>query len=76
MSGPKRYDWVVRRGDGTGNGNGNGKGIDKGRGNGKERGNGGGEGEWVYLRDGSTLSGLLEEEVGVVVAGEEEGAGS
>ena len=25
-----------------------------------------GEGEWVYLRDGSTLAGLLEEEVGVV----------
>jgi frataxin len=25
----------------------------------------GGEGEWVYLRDGSTLKGLLREEVGV-----------
>ena len=25
-----------------------------------------GQGQWVYLRDGSTLSGLLEEEVGVV----------
>ena len=24
------------------------------------------EGEWVYLRDGSTLTGLLEGEVGVV----------
>ena len=25
----------------------------------------GGVGDWVYLRDGSSLSGLLEEEVGV-----------
>ena len=24
-----------------------------------------GGGDWVYLRDGSTLSGLLEEEIGV-----------
>ena len=30
-----------------------------------------GWGEWVYLRDGSTLSGLLEEEVGVRVPDEE-----
>ena len=28
---------------------------------------GSGDGEWVYLRDGSTLSGLLEGEVGVKV---------
>ncbi|KAL6717391.1 Mitochondrial matrix iron chaperone [Lecanora helva] len=39
----------------------------------------GGEGErgdWVYLRDGSTLGGLLEEEVGVRVEGEgDEGDG-
>lgn len=27
-------------------------------------------GEWVYLRDGSTLSGLLREELGVEVDGE------
>lgn len=33
---------------------------------------GGGAGEWVYLRDGSTLGELLEEEVGVV-CGEEGG---
>ena len=46
MSGPKRYDWVVRDGDG-----GPGNAID--------------DGEWVYLRDGSTLGGLLAEEVGV-----------
>ena len=30
-----------------------------------------GEGKWIYLRDGSTLSGLLEEEVGVSVDMEE-----
>lgn len=38
---------------------------------GKEKG---AKGQWVYLRDGSTLSGLLGEEVGVVV-GEGEGEG-
>lgn len=42
---------------------------EKGR---RRRGGGEGGGEWVYLRDGSTLSGLLEAEVGVV-AGEGEG---
>lgn len=52
VSGPKRYDWVVRGADGDG--------AEKG--------------EWVYLRDGSTLSGLLEEEVGVA-PGEGEGEG-
>ena len=44
VSGPKRYDWVVRPGESW-----------------EEEE----VGEWVYLRDGSTLSGLLEEEVGV-----------
>ncbi|KAF6240664.1 hypothetical protein HO173_001336 [Letharia columbiana] len=54
VSGPKRYDWVVRGADGDG--------AEKG--------------EWVYLRDGSTLSGLLEEEVGVAPGvGEGEGEG-
>ncbi|KAL2046882.1 hypothetical protein N7G274_000900 [Stereocaulon virgatum] len=42
----------------------------------RQGGKGEGEGEWVYLRDGSTLSGLLEGEVGVVagkgVVGEED----
>ncbi|KAK3173040.1 hypothetical protein OEA41_006368 [Lepraria neglecta] len=33
------------------------------------KGTGEAEGEWVYLRDGSTLSGLLEGEVGVVAGG-------
>ena len=51
VSGPKRYNWVVRAEN-----------------DGKEKGNG----EWVYLRDGSTLSGLLEEEVGVVPREEEQ----
>ncbi len=57
MSGPKRYDWVVRAGD-------DGDGTEDRK---KYR-----KGEWVYLRDGSTLDGLLEEEVGVV-AGEKVG---
>lgn len=39
---------------------------------GQELGKGGWKkGEWVYLRDGSTLSGLLEKEIGVVIGGEE-----
>ena len=53
VSGPKRYDWVVR-------GGGKGDGEEEEEEEEKEKG------EWVYLRDGSTLGGLLEEEVGVV----------
>ena len=58
MSGPKRYDWVVK-----------GEGMDQ-----KE---GCGIGDWVYLRDGSTLSGLVRKEMGVVVnlVGEGDGDG-
>lgn len=52
VSGPKRYDWVASK---TGGGEAPEGGLEEGK-----------EGEWVYLRDGSTLSGLLEEEVGVV----------
>ena len=62
VSGPKRYDWVEK-----GSGEGGGEDGEKGKGE-------GGRGEWVYLRDGSTLSGLLEEEVGVRV-GEGDGDG-
>ncbi|KAI9824614.1 MAG: Mitochondrial chaperone Frataxin [Thelocarpon impressellum] len=56
VSGPKRYDWVVR-----------GEGM-----HGKE---GCGVGEWVYLRDGSSLAGLVGRELGVHVdvAGEDGG---
>ena len=32
---------------------------------GAAEGKGEGQGEWVYLRDGSTLTGLLREELGV-----------
>ena len=49
ISGPKRYDWVVK-----------GEGMDQ-----KE---GCGIGEWVYLRDGSTLSELVRREMGVVIS--------
>ena len=69
VSGPKRYDWVVQGGGKEGEGQGQGE--KEGEDNGQEEEEGGGE--WVYLRDGSTLSGLLEEEVGVVVG--EEGWG-
>ena len=64
VSGPKRYDWVVR-GHGHAEAEAGGDGTEEERGE-EEEGEGG-QGEWVYLRDGSTLSGLLEEEVGVVV---------
>lgn len=51
VSGPKRYDWVAGE-----------------EARGDDDGGGGGEGEvgrWVYLRDGSTLSKLLEGELGI-----------
>ena len=53
VSGPKRYDWVVNAEDGGNDGG--------------ARGTAAKKGDWVYLRDGSTLNGLLEEEVGVRV---------
>lgn len=46
MSGPKRFDWVVK-----------GEGIHE-----KE---GGGIGDWVYLRDGTSLTELIRKELGV-----------
>ena len=78
VSGPKRYDWVAYAGDDAGGREGvfgMGAGEARGREQGKGRGEDGGgedgrgieaerEGRWVYLRDGSTLTGCLEEEVG------------
>ncbi|KAL9020897.1 MAG: hypothetical protein Q9185_001860 [Variospora sp. 1 TL-2023] len=80
ISGPKRYDYVVvgtpgsavSKDNGSDGGGGGGEedgasregagvfvvGVDGGEG---KRGGG----DWVYLRDGSTLSGLLREELGV-----------
>ncbi|KAF1809107.1 Frataxin [Eremomyces bilateralis CBS 781.70] len=48
ISGPKRYDWVVK-GEGM---------HDKA---------GAGQGEWIYLRDGSSLTDLLRKEIGVAM---------
>ncbi|KAI4241782.1 MAG: hypothetical protein L6R40_004328 [Gallowayella cf. fulva] len=74
ISGPKRYDYVVTPlssssspepeetrtgGDGASR-----SGVGIGRQEGK--------GQWMYLRDGSTLSGLLKEELGVQMEEEEE----
>ncbi|KAL8798268.1 MAG: hypothetical protein Q9200_007801 [Gallowayella weberi] len=64
ISGPKRYDYVLtplsssppEGGDGASR---DGAGI----------ASQGGRGEWVYLRDGSTLSGLLREELGIEMEG-------
>ena len=68
VSGPKRFDWVEKGGGGEGK-----EGKEEGEKGGEEgkegggEGKHGGEGEWVYLRDGSTLGGLLEGEVGIRV---------
>ena len=76
MSGPKRYDWVVmpqydKTIEGEGKGEGESEGTGK-SGTGTSKGDRD-RGEWVYLRDGSTLKGLLEEEVGVLGGGGVEG---
>ena len=55
VSGPKRYDYVLRDGSAGG---GSFDGV--------------GKGEWMYLRDGSTLTGLLQEELGVGLEGLDE----
>lgn len=48
LSGPKRFDWVVR-------------------GEAMSQKEGGGMGDWIYLRDGSSLSALLRRELGISV---------
>lgn len=68
-SGPKRYDYVLipvslssasETSEGTSGGDGAAQsGVDV---EGQEM-----KGEWVYIRDGSTLTGLLEEELGVKI---------
>ncbi len=55
ISGPKRYDWVFSRGEGQHQKEGSEMDVE-----GDLRG-----GQWVYLRDGSTLSDLLKREVDV-----------
>ncbi|KAH7090706.1 hypothetical protein FB567DRAFT_558866 [Paraphoma chrysanthemicola] len=53
VSGPKRFDWVVKQ-----------EGM-----NFKE---GSGQGDWVYLRDGSSLTEILRKELGVDVSVDDE----
>ncbi|ERF70510.1 hypothetical protein EPUS_07367 [Endocarpon pusillum Z07020] len=55
MSGPKRYDWVWMQGEGQDQKEGTGMDVE-----GDLRG-----GQWVYLRDGATLSDLLKKELDV-----------
>ncbi len=55
MSGPKRYDWVLMTGEGQHEKEGTGMDVE-----GDLRG-----GQWVYLRDGSTLTDLLKKELDV-----------
>jgi frataxin len=54
ISGPKRFDWVIR-----------GAGQHEKEDSEYGAGDDGEWGRWVYLRDGSSLSELLEKEVGV-----------
>ena len=63
VSGPKRFDWVI-----TGAGQHEKEGSEYGG-----AGDDGQGGKWVYLRDGSDLTSLLKQEVGVEVAPEGEG---
>lgn len=55
ISGPKRYDWVLLKGEGQNQKEGTGMDVE-----GDLRG-----GQWVYLRDGSTLTELLKKELDV-----------
>lgn len=55
MSGPKRYDWVLLKGEGQNQKGGTGLDVE-----GDLRG-----GQWLYLRDGSTLTELLKKELNV-----------
>ncbi|KAL8712213.1 MAG: hypothetical protein Q9225_006978 [Loekoesia sp. 1 TL-2023] len=62
ISGPKRYDYVATDPPETEESSAGGDGASRGGAGveGQEK-----RGDWVYLRDGSTLSGLLREELGV-----------
>lgn len=68
ISGPKRFDWTVPKTSGGMNSK-----QDQEDSHGDIGDNGIlGGGKWIYLRDGSTLSGILKEELGVVVARDED----
>ncbi|KIV87127.1 iron donor protein CyaY [Exophiala sideris] len=54
VSGPKRFDWVI-----------SGEGQHEKEGSTIDPGDDGAGGHWIYLRDGSQLSELLKEELGV-----------
>jgi len=61
VSGPKRFDWVV-----------SGAGQHEKEGSAIDAGDDGAGGRWVYLRDGSELTGLLKKELGVEVSKDQE----
>lgn len=69
VSGPKRFDWTVPKS--TSGGMNSKQDQEDSHGDVGDDGVLGG-GKWVYLRDGTTLSGLLREELGVVVAKDED----
>lgn len=61
VSGPKRFDWVVA-----------GAGQHEKHGSTVDEGDDGAGGRWVYLRDGSELSGLMKKELGVDISKDQE----
>ena len=68
VSGPKRFDWVL----GASGGMDSKQDTEGSQGDVGDNGQLGG-GKWTYLRDGSTLSGILNDELGVVLSHEGEG---
>jgi frataxin len=65
VSGPKRYDWVLVKGEGQDQKEGTGIDVE-----GDLRG-----GQWVYLRDGSSLTQLLKKELDVQMNSGDDDAG-
>ena len=68
ISGPKRFDWTIPK---TGGGMDSKQDQEDSHGDVGDNGILGG-GKWTYLRDGTTLSEILKEELGVVVAKDED----
>lgn len=69
MSGPKRFDWTIQKSVLGGMHSKQDQEDSHG-----ELGDNGvlGGGKWIYLRDGTTLSGLLKNELGVTVVQDED----
>lgn len=69
VSGPKRYDWVVAGRDAAQHEKEGSVLLDDA----EAAGDDGEGGKWIYIRDGSGLSDLLKNEIGVVVKKQPDG---